>query len=405
MSHAKNDTLKRRHQAIRATLAEQNLDALVVTSLPNILYLTNFTGSSAIVILTADRLELLTDFRYVTAVRELQRKGNTLELTTVDGSYDAMLVKRLAALPGGPVDRVDRVARVGIESAHLTVDRHLWILTSLAEAGAASPNGVSAARDAGPVSNVNRVTLVSTAGIVERARIVKDDDEIATLREAARRLSTVARGVLTDVHAGMTEQELALAIDWRIRQGGFSRTAFDTIVASGPNAALPHAHPGERRLIEGDLVVLDFGGVYASYCVDLTRTVSIGQATPRAREVYGAVLEAHDRAIASVRPGASGLDIDQAARDTLGRYGLAEAFGHGTGHGLGLEVHEDPRITRRRPDVDTRDEAVAAGMVFTIEPGAYLPDWGGVRIEDDVLVTADGAEVLTDVTTELIETH
>jgi Xaa-Pro aminopeptidase len=406
MSHAKSDTLKRRHQAIRATLAEQNLDALVVTSLPNILYLTNFTGSSAIVILTADRLELLTDFRYVTAVRELQRQGNALELTTVDGSYDATLVKRLAAVPGGPgndVDRVDRVARVGIESAHLTVDRHQWIMTSLAEAGAAPPNGVGAARAASPASDANRVTLVSTLGIVERARIVKDDDEIATLREAARRLSTVARGVLSDVHAGMTEQELALAIDWRIRQGGFSRTAFDTIVASGPNAALPHAHPGERRLNEGDLVVLDFGGVYASYCVDLTRTVSIGQATPRAREVYGAVLEAHDRAIASVRPGASRLDIDQAARDTLGRYGLAEAFGHGTGHGLGIEVHEDPRITRRRPDVDTRDEAVAAGMVFTIEPGVYLPEWGGVRIEDDVLVTAGGVEVLTDVTTELIE--
>jgi Xaa-Pro aminopeptidase len=201
----------------------------------------------------------------------------------------------------------------------------------------------------------------------------------------------------------MSERELALAIDWRIRTGGFSRLAFETIVASGPNGALPHARPGERRLIEGDLVVLDFGGVYASYCVDLTRTVSIGPPTDRAREVYGAVLEAHDRAIAAVRPGASRLDIDQAARDTLGRYGLGEAFGHGTGHGLGIDVHEDPRITRRRPDIDTRDEAVDAGMVFTIEPGAYLPDWGGVRIEDDVLVTAHGVEVLTHVTTELME--
>ena len=390
MSHAKTDTLKRRHQVVRASLTEQNLDALVVTSLPNILYLTTFTGSSAIVILTADRLELLTDFRYLTAVRELQREGAELELTIVDGSYDAMLVQRLAAMspgPGGPPQRGregDPGARVGIEGAHLTVSRHLWVTTSLAQAA-------------------RGVTLVPTEGIVERARVRKDDDEIATLREAARRLSTVAAAVLTDVRAGMMERELALAIDWRIRQGGFSRTAFDTIVASGPNAALPHAHPGERRLTEGDLVVLDFGGVYASYCVDLTRTVSIGKATALAREVYGAVLEAHDRAIASVRPGASRLDIDQAARDTLGRHGLAEAFGHGTGHGLGLEVHEDPRITRRRPDVDTRDEAVAAGMVFTIEPGAYLPDWGGVRIEDDVLVTPDGVEVLTDVTTELLE--
>ena len=202
--------------------------------------------------------------------------------------------------------------------------------------------------------------------------------------------------------------DIALAVDWRIRKAGFSKTAFDTIVAAGPNAALPHAKPGERKLVEGDLVVLDFGGVYDSYCVDLTRTVTVGKASERAREVYEAVLEAHDRAIACVRPGESRFAIDAAARDTLGRYGLAEAFGHGTGHGLGIEVHEDPKVTRRRPEdpVDTvgQDEAVAAGMVFTIEPGAYLPGWGGVRIEDDVLVTEDGVETLTDAPTGLIET-
>jgi len=380
MSHASSDTLKRRHRAIRATLTEQGLDALVVTSLPNILYLTNFTGSAAIVVLTADRLELLTDFRYVTAIRELQRECEEIELTTVEASYDGRLVERLAALTAGPA------ARVGIEAAHLTVARHLWLTTSL---GAARPEG--------------GIALVPTEGIVERARVLKDGYEIATLREAARRLSTVAAEVLTDVRAGVTERELALAIDLRIREGGFSRVAFETIVASGPNAALPHAHPGERILSEGDLVVLDFGGVYTSYCVDLTRTVSVGKAGPRAREVYGAVLEAHDRAIRSIRPGVSRLDIDAVARDTLGRHGLAEFFGHGTGHGLGIEVHEDPRITRRRPDVDTRDEAVAPGMAFTIEPGAYLPDWGGVRIEDDVMVTPEGVEVLTHVTTELLE--
>jgi Xaa-Pro aminopeptidase len=247
------------------------------------------------------------------------------------------------------------------------------------------------------------MTLVPTEGVIERARIRKDAYEIATLREAARRLSVVAADVLDEVRPGIAERELALMIDARIREGGFSRTAFETIVASGPNAALPHARPGERKLTEGDLVVLDFGGVYTSYCVDLTRTVSIGKATARAREVYRAVLEAHDRAISAVHPGASRFDIDRVARETLGRYGLAEVFGHGAGHGLGIEVHEDPRITRRRPDVDARDEEINTGMVFTIEPGAYLPGWGGVRIEDDVLVTATGVEVLTNVTTELRE--
>jgi Xaa-Pro aminopeptidase len=375
MPHAPAQALERRHRSIRAALADERLDAIVVTSLPNVLYLTNFTGTSAIVVLTADRVECLTDSRYVTEIERLQRELPALELTRVDGAYDVTLVQRLAALG---------LARIGFEAGHLTVARHAWMTTALEQAPGAG-------------------TLVATEGIVERSRVRKDDYEIATLREAARRLSAVAEAVLGEVGAGRTELQTALAIDWRIRQGGFSRTAFETIVASGPNAALPHAHPGERILSEGDLVVLDFGGVYASYCVDLTRTVSIGPATPRAREVYHAVLEAHDRAIAAVRPGASRLDIDAAARETLARYGLAEAFGHGTGHGLGVEVHEDPRITKRRPDVDTRDEAVAAGMVFTIEPGAYLPDWGGVRIEDDVLVTADGVEVLTNVTTALIE--
>ena len=149
--------------------------------------------------------------------------------------------------------------------------------------------------------------------------------------------------------------------------------------------------------------MLDFGGVYDSYCVDLTRTVSIGRASARSREVYQAVLDAHDQAIASVRPGQSRFAIDEAARAVLRAAGMGDAFGHGTGHGLGLEVHEDPKITRRRTDIDAQDEAVAPGMVFTIEPGAYFPGWGGVRIEDDVLVTATGVDVLTTAATELIE--
>ncbi|HEX3703305.1 MAG TPA: Xaa-Pro peptidase family protein [Vicinamibacterales bacterium] len=378
MSHASSAALSRRHHAIRAAMAERGLDALVVTSLPNILYLTNFTGSSAIVVLTRERLHFVTDFRYVTVVTEAQASPAAcpgLELTVTDGSYDATLAALVDSQPG----------RIGIESPHLTVNRYDWLQKTLAPDGGAPR------------------TLVLTEGIVERARARKDAGEIATLREAASMLSRVARSVLGSVARGQSEREVALAIDTRIRQEGFERSAFDTIVASGPNAALPHAHPGGRILSEGDLVVLDFGGVYASYCVDLTRTVSVGRAGARAREVYGAVLAARNQAVAAVAPAVSRFDIDAAARDTLVRHGLGEAFGHGTGHGLGLEVHEDPRITRRRPDVDVSDELVEAGMVFTIEPGAYLAGWGGVRIEDDVLVTDTGVEVLTDVPTELLE--
>ena len=360
-------------------MAERSLDALVVTSLPNVLYLTNFEGSSAIAVLTADRLIFITDFRYVSALSDTRGAADEcpgLELITVAGSYDATLAKMLSAMGS---------ARVGFEAPHLSVSRHTWLQTTLG-------GGVDAAPK-----------LVPTEGIVERARVRKDSYELTVLREAARRLSVVAADVFGEVRRGRTEREIALAVDWGIRQAGFDRTSFETIVASGPNAALPHARPSERTLIEGDLVVLDFGGVYDSYCVDLTRTVSVGPASARARDVYGAVLRAHDLAIAAVRPGQSRFAIDDAARQALGREGLAEAFGHGTGHGLGIEVHEDPRIVGRRPDVDSGDEAVAPGMVFTIEPGAYLPGWGGVRIEDDVLVTDHSVELLTHVTTELME--
>jgi Xaa-Pro aminopeptidase len=379
MSYAPSLALSERHRIVREGLASRGLDALVITSLANILYLTNFTGSSAILVVTADRLFFITDFRYLTVLSESRGTAHEcpdLEVVTVEGSYDATLAELLAAQPR---------RRIGFEAAHLTVDRFRWLTTTI------ESNGPQHAE------------LIATERVVERGRVRKDPYEIETLREAARRLSLVAAAAPAEVRRGLTERDVALAIDRRIRQAGFERAAFDTIVASGPNSALPHARPGERTISEGDLVVLDFGGVYASYCVDLTRTVSVGAAGDRVRQVYTAVRDAHDRAIAAVAPGRSRFDIDAAARDTLERHGLAEAFGHGTGHGLGIEVHEDPRISRKRPDVDTEDEAVAAGMIFTIEPGAYLPGWGGVRIEDDVLVTDTGVEVLTDTTTELIE--
>jgi len=379
MSHAPSAALSRRHALVRDAIARAGVDALVVTSLPNVLYLTNFTGSSGIVVVEAERLRFVTDFRYVSALaasRGAPHECPDLDVVVVDGSYDATLASVIASAAG---------RRVGFEAAHLTVARHQWLTSTLA------------------ASSREAVELVSTEGIVERARVRKDEYEIATMREAARRLSEVARAVVAGIRRGRTERETAAAIDRQLREAGFDKPAFDTIVASGPNAALPHARPTERTITEGDLVVLDFGGVYDSYCVDLTRTVAVGRAGPRVREVYDAVRAAHDNAIAAVAPGRSRFDIDAAARDTLAASGLGDAFGHGTGHGLGIEVHEEPRVSRRRPDVDADHESVAPGMIFTIEPGAYLPGWGGVRIEDDVLVTETGVDVLTDVATGLVE--
>jgi Xaa-Pro aminopeptidase len=374
--YAPTDCLSRRHGAIRAAMREASVDALVVVCLPNVGWLTNFAGSSAIVVIAADRLQFITDSRYVTAVGDMRATAHEcpgLELVVVDGSYDATLAKVLA--DGG-------YSPVGFEADHLTVSRWRWLTSTLAR-GAAVPE------------------LVPLDHLIEIARSVKDEYEIDLFRKAGALLSEVATRVVGFARAGVAERDLALEIDVAIREAGFAKPAFDTIVASGPNAALPHARPTNRRLGEGDTVVLDFGGVYDSYCVDLTRTVVVGHLTARHREVYQAVLEAHDRAIAAAGPGQSRFAIDAAARDWLTAAGMGAAFGHGTGHGLGLDVHEEPRIARRGPNVDTDREAVTPGMVFTIEPGAYFPGWGGVRIEDDVLITETGVERLTNASTAL----
>lgn len=375
MSHAPSESLDARHRAVRRVLANDGLSALVVTTPHNITYLTNFTGTAGTVVLSADRLWLLSDSRYAEAVSTSQFEAWAcpgLEFSLVEGSYDGALAEVLRTAVRG---------RVGIEAHHLSVSRYHWLQAAVPAV----------------------VTLVPTDGIVEAERVVKDAYEVAALREGAARLTEAARRVLADIRSGVTERAVAAMIEGHLRAVGFSRPAFETIVASGPQAALPHARPTERILGEGDLVVLDFGGVYDSYCVDLTRTVSVGSASARSREVHEAVCRAHDRAVSAVQPGVSRFAVDRAARDLLTEVGMGDAFGHGTGHGLGLDIHEDPRVTRRRPDVDTRREALEPGMVFTIEPGAYFPGWGGVRIEDDVLVTVGGVDLLTTVTTELIE--
>ena len=366
-------------------MSSASIDALIVTSLPNVAYLTNFTGSAAIVVLTPDDLIFITDSRYVSslnATRGTAFECPSLRLEQVDGAYDVTLTAVLGRL--GPV-------RAGFEAAHLSVGRYRWFLTAL---------GIDEPQPETP----GRMSLIGVEDIVEAERVCKDAYELEVLAEGGRRLSRATPDIFAEVRAGRTEREVALAIDWHIRRAGFERAAFETIVASGENAALPHARPSERKLAEGELVVLDFGGVYDSYCVDLTRTVSIGEASDRARRVYDAVRAAHDRAIAAVYPGAIRFAIDQAARDTLAASGFADAFGHGTGHGLGLEIHEAPRIVRRRPgDGGDDDDTLREGMVFTIEPGAYFFGWSGVRLEDDVAVTSSGVTLLTDVPTELLE--
>jgi Xaa-Pro aminopeptidase len=290
----------------------------------------------------------------------------------VPGSYDEALLDCLAHLGAGTV---------GFEARHLTVARHEWLTRT------------ASARQL-------RAALRATDGLVEQVRIVKDHMEVAALREAARRLTPVADAAFSLVRPGASERAIAARIESALREQGFERPAFDTIVASGPNGALPHYRAGDRTLVNGDLVVLDFGGVLDGYCSDLTRTVAVAPVSADAQRICAAVREAQQAAIDAVKPGVATTDVDRAARRVLEAHGLGEAFGHGTGHGLGLDVHEEPRVTRPRADV--APVPLEPGMVFTIEPGAYLPGWGGVRIEDDVLVTDHGCEVLTSVSYALI---
>jgi Xaa-Pro aminopeptidase len=357
----------------RTAFRAASIDALVVTHLPNIRYLTGFSGTAGIFVITPSDCALIVDFRYVTAARALLAANPDLaslvRVRVPEQSYDEALAEVL---------RESGARRIGIEAAWMAVSRFNRLSARLA---AAAPAPMAC-----PV-------LVATERLIERARAVKDAGEVATLREAGRRLASAALEVPALVRPGRSELDVAADIDALIRQTGFEKPAFETIVASGPNSALPHARPGHRELEMGDWVVLDFGGVYDGYCVDLTRTIPLGDAGPDFRRLFAAVEEAHHAAVAAVQPGVKASEVDRAARDVLSRYGLESAFGHGTGHGLGLEVHEEPRIGRPVPGQP--DAALEPGMVFTIEPGVYVEGTGGVRIEDDVLVTAEGCEVLT----------
>jgi len=358
-----------RHARLRDDLRAASLDALVITSLPNIAYLTGLFASTAALVASADRLALIVDGRYAaTATARAQELGGLdVVLVPTSGSQDECVAAEVRTFANG---------RIGFEAAHMTVKQHGSLGARLAAGDA-------------------KIEMAPTEGLVEARRAVKDDWELATLREAGARLSDAAKCIIPKALAGQSEREVASGIDAELRRVGFDKPAFDTIVAAGPNSAVPHYRAGERQLAAGDLAILDFGGMLRGYAVDMTRTIVVGSAGPRERRLLEQVAEAQQAAFGAVSVGRAATDVDRAARDVLERHGLGEAFSHGTGHGLGLEVHERPRLAKHRPELPI--ELLQAGMVFTLEPGAYLDGWGGVRIEDDVVVTSRGAEWLTDV--------
>ena len=356
-----------RHRALCDRLGKHSLDALLVTHLPNVAYLTGLHASAGAVLATPGTLHLLTDSRYSTvadALAAAESAPASLQIVPVNRSYDETIQALLASTG---------VRQVGVESESISLRRWNWLNDSL--------RGTD-------------VALLPVEGLVEAGRIVKDEDEVACFREAGRRIARAVSPIVALVRTGRSEREIAADIDLTLARHGFEDRAFPTIVASGSNSALPHARPSNRCVESGDLVLLDFGGVYGGYCVDLSRTVCVGPVSEQALRFHTAVLGAQQAAIAAVRPGLVASRVDEVARSTLARHELADAFGHGTGHGLGLEVHEAPRVGQTgQPGADV---ILKPGMVFTVEPGVYVPGAGGVRIEDDVVVTGDGCEILTD---------
>jgi len=376
--HADPSILAARLHAVRDTLALHGVDAAVVVHGPNIRYLTNFRASSAALVVAREQLYLVTDFRYSGAFSALQSARivpSDVVLGVAAQSIDETLAAWIRERPG---------ERVGVESRYLALSRYTWLVDAVS-GGLSGLGGTPL-----PPADV----LVPLGDVVEPSRTRKDPFELAILREAGRRISAVAARITTGVvRVGRREQDIAAEIDGLIAGAGFERPAFETIVASGPNGAFPHARPTPRTIRDGDLVIVDFGGVLSGYCVDVTRTIAAGRPSARLRRLHAAVLDAQRAAMTMAAPGVTAGAVDRAAREVLDRADLGRFFGHGTGHGLGLEVHEAPAITSLRPEAAAA--TLAAGMVFTLEPGVYVPDLGGVRIEDDVVLTAAGAEPIT----------
>lgn len=353
-----------RLRRIRDRLHDERLDGLLVSHLPNIRYLTGFTGSSALLLVEPGVATLFTDFRYEIQARE--EIGPTVALSIIsDGLFDELAL-RLSEEPPG--------RRIGFEPAAITVrDRQ--------ELGA----------------RCGTVVWDAAGALVEELRSVKDVGELDRIERAVQLAEHVFSEILTEIYPGRTELEVAAELEHRLRTAGSGSLPFEPIVAFGPRSALPHARPGDRALRVGDLVLLDFGARVDGYCSDLTRVLVVGTAESWQRELHAAVDEACSRAIAAVSEGIPASTVDAAARDYLAELSLADRFGHSTGHGLGLEVHESPRVHR------LEDRPLAAGNVVTIEPGVYLPGRGGIRIEQDVVVEAEGCRVLGEASTELLE--
>jgi Xaa-Pro aminopeptidase len=344
-------------ETVSGGLADRKVDAILISAGPNVRYLTGFTGDNAALLVQPGRATLFTDPRFeIQSAQETAGTGCRLKI-----SRGPLLVDVAAAI------RRAGLRRIGYEPARMTCDSFEFLKSKL------------------PM----KASLEPVRGWVEELRMVKSPEELARIRRSVETNSRAFEQAAARVRPGMKESDLAAELEYRMRRLGAEKPSFDTIVAGGVRSALPHAQPTAARLETGQLVVVDMGALQDGYCSDMTRMLFLGRPTAKVKRTYGAVLEAQLAAIDAVRAGAGTARVDRAARQVLKGYGLDGAFVHSTGHGLGLEIHEPPRIGRRDKS------RLAAGMAITIEPGVYLEDFGGIRIEDTVVVTETGCEILT----------
>jgi Xaa-Pro aminopeptidase len=351
-----------RAERLREGLEAAGCDALLVTHLTNIRYLTGFTGSAAVAVVDHDGMLLVTDGRY-----DEQAAG---ELTAAEVAADLRIGRTMQHLRELLVERLRRARRIGLEADHVSWSEQRrydddWF---------------------------GDATLVATSGLVEGLRITKDAGEVARIETACAIADAALDAVAPLLDDGPTEAELALALDTEMRRRGADDISFDTIVASGPNGSRPHHAPSDRTIERGDLVVIDFGALVDGYHSDMTRTLAVGgrdALDPTQQRMVDVVTAAQAAGVAAVRGGGSTRDVDAACRAVIDDAGWGDAFVHGTGHGVGLDIHEAPGVSA------SSDATLAPGHVVTVEPGVYLPGHGGVRVEDTVVVTVDGCRTLT----------
>ena len=347
--------------ALREKMRTENLDGFIVTNPFNRRYLSGFTGTSGHLVITANSSELITDFRYVE-----QASQQAPNFTVIRHERDILECV-------GEQVKKQGVKRLAFEQNDVTY--------ALFQKLAGFTEGIE---------------LVPVEGIIEELRLIKTPEEIAIIKDAAHIADQAFAHILEFIKPGVTERQVSNELEFTMRRLGATASSFDTIVASGLRSALPHGVATDKCIQSGELVTLDFGAYYQGYCSDITRTISVGKPEPKLEEIYSIVLKAQLNGVQNVGPGMSGKEADALTRELIREAGFAEYFGHGTGHGVGLEIHEGPTLSPRG------EQRLKPGMVVTVEPGIYVPGLGGVRIEDDVVITEQGCNVLTSSPKEFI---